>query len=203
MTVNFMSSVRDGAWFRRRGDGALCQLRMIDGPELELLTGELAFEDVDFIRDEPIDSCRARLRPGSWPTRLGAFYLEGGSYPSPAVCIVGDFENVVTWAPAVIGDPASLMDHGVACIYDAALRDQIGSVDLADDDVLLAYNDQAVLDGLSEVRAEGHVVLVMFVCGAGGGLYSVWVGNDEAGEPVCAVADLQLLHDFEASDPAR
>jgi len=197
--LNWIHYVHEGARFRSIHTGEMEQLHIVQGPRLPLTSGELVFEDIDYVREvDPFGDCRVDLPPGVCSIALGAFAVPDRPTPTywPVVCIVGERERAVSWQPAG-GDGRVVSDHGAVCTYDASVRAVFEARFDPEEEYLAIHDELVSTSTFVAVRAGDEIALVVFHCGLGSGAYPVWRGLDQTGQAVCAVADLDALNHYE------
>jgi hypothetical protein len=120
-----------------------------------------------------------------------------------AKLVVAD-QPVTSWELALLPgqDPAALdeeqffgfgVDSGTACFLDAAAREHLRPLQ-QDREWTQAIGAATGAQGAADVStADPDLNIIMFKCGMGDGSYPVWIGRATSQDPVCFLADLELL----------
>lgn len=206
MIDSLLAVLRDGAWFRLPFDGSLSQLQFALAPSVQLDTGVLAIEDLledlrGDVRSDGIRDCRFEMARGALRVRLAN--LQDDEIPGgfTVACFVGDLDAATTWEAPSSDEQKFSTEYGVVGIYDATRRDDVRLVLNRDPGVVDRILDKVAESGSAVLNdPRGGALMTVFKCGGGLGVYDVWRGLDSAGRPVCLVADMNAISEYEPAD---
>jgi hypothetical protein len=204
MTAEYLITVlRDRTLFKRREGGRFqvdsgrFELRLVTAPPLLVTSGEVAFEEFYDLYDDRTEDCFLRLAPGEWPLVV-ATLLEG-SLPGglTVACILG-YPEVDTWEAPSSDQEMVGTDYGTVCIYDRVNRPVLKGLALDDETAFAQLEESVETKGVGVIKGNsGEIMLAVMQCYGGVGTHGVWRGLDANGTPVCLLADMDAMTDFE------
>lgn len=210
MAEYLVSVLLDGAWFQRRDGGRFpvdsdrFKLRLVSAPGLLIDSGVVAFEEFYDLDYERTGDCRLELGAKEWPLTM-ANLLEGSLPLGVTIaCFVGHPADVVTWEPPSSQEQMVGTNYGTICVYDRVNRPLLAGLTLKDEKTLTRITDDVEANGFGVLRGSGGENLLTLVqCYGGVGTHGVWRGLDSNGTPVCLLADMDAMSDFEPVDVAH
>jgi len=207
MAEYLVSTLRDGAWFRRREGGRFSvdserfELRIISAPDLHVPNGIVAFEEFYDLGYEPTEHCRLELGASDWPLLI--VNLQEGSLPVGVTIawFVGYPAKVTSWEAPSSSHQMVGTGYGTICAYDQANRSLLAGLALDDEETLTRITEDVEATGFGVLRGPmGENMMTLVQCYGGVGMHRVWRGVDSSGSTVCLLADMDAMSDFEPVD---
>jgi hypothetical protein len=179
--------------------------------ELKLPTGQLIAQDPGWGPRPQVPPFTVNVPPGRYPVILSISHWAQSATPgvaSPkrlvnAAKLAVAEEPAASWELALQPgqDPAALedghffgfgVDSGTGCFLDAAAREHLRQ--LQDQDLWIQATREISQQGGTDISTtDQDLNIIMFKCGMGDGRYPVWIGRAASQDPVCFVADLELI----------
>jgi hypothetical protein len=179
--------------------------------ELKLPTGRLIAQDPRWGIYREVPPFTVPIPPGRYPVILSISHWDQSPTPgtgSPlrlvnaAKLVVAD-QPATSWELALqpAQDPAALdeeqffgfgVDSGTGCFIDAAAREHLHQLQ-QDQQWRQATSAIGTQGGIDIATTNPDFNIIMFKCGMGDGSYPVWIGRSASHDPVCLIAELELL----------
>ena len=180
--------------------------------ELKLLTGRLMAQDPGWGMHPGVQPFTVGVPPGRYPVTLSISHWDQSPRPGPAspMRLVNAAKLTVRDEPAASWelalqpgqDPATLedghfygfgVDSGTGCFMDASAREHLHQLQADQDLWSEAIGGVFERGGIDVPTGDPDVNIIVFKCGMGDGSYPTWIGRAANQDPVCFVADLELL----------